>query len=69
MSLYIEGTVLTLKKPHPCGSKDWKVLRPGWEYRLQCMGCGHIMLMQREQLLKLVRKAAGPGSDQPQGQP
>ena len=58
MSQYAEGTILTLKKPHPCGSKDWKVLRPGWEYRLQCVGCSHIMVMRRDQLDKLVRKAS-----------
>jgi len=60
MAQYAEGTILTLKKPHPCGSRDWKVLRTGWEYRLQCAGCNHIMLMKREQLNKLVRKAALP---------
>ena len=59
MSYYTEGAILTLKKPHPCGSKDWKVLRTGWEYRLQCTGCDHIMLMRRELLEKLVRKV-GP---------
>jgi len=62
MSQFAEGTILTLKKPHPCGSKEWKVLRAGWEYRLQCTGCNHIMLMRRDQLLKLVRKASVAGS-------
>jgi hypothetical protein len=61
MSFYAEGTVLTLKKPHPCGSKDWRVLRPGWEYRLQCVKCGHVILIRRDQLLKLVKKAGEPG--------
>ena len=59
MGDYPQGAVLTLKKPHPCGSKDWKVLRPGWEYRLQCVGCQHVVLMQRDQLQKMVRKASG----------
>jgi len=60
MSRFAEGTILTLKKPHPCGSKEWKVLRPGWEYRLQCAGCGHVMLMGWEQLQKLVKNTAPP---------
>ncbi|MDR0468619.1 MAG: DUF951 family protein [Peptococcaceae bacterium] len=58
MSQFVEGTILTLKKSHPCGSKEWRVLRSGWEYRLQCIGCDHIMLMRREQLEKLVRKVS-----------
>ncbi|MCL2165782.1 MAG: DUF951 domain-containing protein [Clostridiales bacterium] len=61
MSEYEEGSVLTLKKKHPCGSREWKVMRAGWEYRLQCTGCSHIMLMRREQLLKLVRKVESGG--------
>jgi hypothetical protein len=55
MSDYPEGAVLTLKKSHPCGSKDWLVLRSGWEYRLRCTGCMHVMLMKRDPLMKLVR--------------
>ena len=60
MAVYPEGTVLTLKKNHPCGSKDWVVLRAGWAYRLRCVGCDHIMLMKREQLMKLVKQSAPP---------
>jgi len=57
MSQYPEGAILTLKKNHPCGSREWKVLRVGWEYRLQCIGCKHILLMKREQLAKLVKSS------------
>ena len=69
MSGYQEGSILTLKKNHPCGSKEWVVLRTGWEYRLQCTGCKHIMLMRRIQLEKLVRSvrlaAPDPGTEAP----
>ncbi|MCL1849185.1 MAG: DUF951 domain-containing protein [Clostridiales bacterium] len=56
MAYYPIGSILTMKKSHPCGSKEWEVLRAGWEYRLQCKGCSHILLMRRDQLDKLVRK-------------
>ena len=59
MAHFAEGTILTLKKKHPCGSKDWRVLRAGWEYRLQCMGCKHVVLMRAEQLQRLVVTASG----------
>lgn len=55
MVVYGEGTVLTLKKAHPCGSREWQVMRPGMEYRLKCLGCGHILLMNRDTLLKAVK--------------
>ena len=35
------GDVVTLKKQHPCGSKEWEVLRIGADFRLKCAGCGH----------------------------
>ena len=29
------GDILTMKKGHPCGSKDWEVLRVGMDFRLK----------------------------------
>ena len=49
------GDVLTLKKAHPCGSQEWKVLRVGADFRLQCMGCGHQVMMARRLVEKNVR--------------
>ena len=49
------GDVVTLKKPHPCGSKDWELLRVGMDFRLKCMGCGHQVMMERKIVEKNVR--------------
>lgn len=59
------GDVLKLKKPHPCGSKEWEVLRVGADFRLKCVGCGHQIMTPRRQVEKNVKeviqsnKAAG----------
>lgn len=45
--LYQVGDIVTLKKPHPCGSKEWEILRVGADFRLKCMGCGHQVMMSR----------------------
>ena len=37
--------VLTMKKPHPCGSKQWRVLRTGMDFKLKCLGCGHELML------------------------
>ena len=34
------GDILTMKKPHPCGSKQWKVLRTGMDFKLKCEAAG-----------------------------
>ncbi len=46
------GEVIKMKKPHPCGSKEWKILRVGMDFRLECMGCKHQIMVSR----KLVEK-------------
>lgn len=50
--LYEVGDIVKLKKPHPCGSQEWKILRVGADFRLQCQGCGHQVMVPR----KLVEK-------------
>lgn len=50
------GDVLKLKKPHPCGSKEWEVLRTGMDFRLKCSGCGHQVMLPRKQLERNIRQ-------------
>ena len=38
---------LRLRKEHPCGSRDWAVVRLGADIGLVCEGCGHRILMDR----------------------
>lgn len=50
------GDILKLKKQHPCGSKEWEVLRIGADFRLKCTGCGHQIMIARRQAEKNVRE-------------
>ena len=50
------GEILRLKKQHPCGSKEWEVLRIGADFRLKCMGCGHQIMIARTAVEKNVRE-------------
>lgn len=56
------GDILTLKKPHPCGSHEWEVLRIGQDLRLKCVGCGHQMMIARKNIEKNI-KAKEKGKD------
>ena len=49
------GDVLTLKKQHQCGSKEWEVMRIGADFRLKCMGCGHQIMIARMLVEKNVK--------------
>lgn len=52
--------IIQLKKQHPCGSNEWEVLRVGADFRLKCLGCGHLIMIPRklvEKNLKNIRKS------------
>lgn len=55
-NIYDVGQVLELKKVHPCGSKNWKVLKTGVDYKLECCGCKRVVLVARIDLKKKVKK-------------
>lgn len=46
------GQRIQLKKVHPCGSKEWTVLRLGTTVKLQCAGCGRFVELSRNALEK-----------------
>ena len=50
------GNIVKLKKQHPCGSKEWEVLRIGADFRLKCCGCGHQIMIARPALEINVRE-------------
>ena len=41
------GDVVRLKKPHPCGSYEWSVVRLGADIGLRCQRCGRRVLLPR----------------------
>lgn len=50
------GDVVELKKPHPCGSKSFKILRVGGDVRMLCLGCSHDMTIDRVKLERSIKK-------------
>ncbi len=47
--------IIIMKKPHPCGSKEFEVLRLGVDYRLKCCGCGREVMVPRIKAEKNIR--------------
>jgi hypothetical protein len=55
-----------LRKPHPCGSSDWVVVRLGADIGLKCEGCGRRVLLPRSELerrIKVVLTHGGPRNE------
>ena len=57
------GDIVRLRKPHPCGSYEWEVVRLGTDIGLVCQGCQRKVLLPRGQFnkrLKTIIKHAEP---------
>lgn len=50
------GDIVELKKQHPCGSKQWQILRVGADFRIKCVGCEHQVMISRIKLEKNIKK-------------
>lgn len=53
--------VVRLRKVHPCGSYDWRVVRLGADIGLRCLKCNRRVLMERRQLEKRLRSFVSRG--------
>ena len=58
---YEVGDIVKLKKPHPCGSHEWEILRVGADFRLKCTGCGHQMMVNTQACGKEYKRLAEAG--------
>lgn len=60
------GDIVETKKEHPCGSKQWEVIRVGADFKIRCLGCSRIVMLPRPKFEKSVKKvikaAENPGN-------
>lgn len=49
------GDILKMKKKHPCGGFEMKVVRTGSDVRVICLGCGRDMTVSRIKLEKNIK--------------
>jgi hypothetical protein len=59
------GDVLRLRKPHPCGGYEWRVVRLGADIGLECLTCGRRVLLERREVEKRTKAivSRGPAPD------
>jgi len=70
MPIQIEvDDVARLRKPHPCGSYEWTVVRIGADIGLKCNTCGRRVLLTRrdfeKRLKTIVRRGGAPEESPP----
>jgi hypothetical protein len=49
------GDIVQMRKPHPCGSLQWEVVRLGADIGIRCQGCRRRVLLPRSQFMRQVK--------------
>lgn len=65
--MYIEihlGDIVRLRKPHPCGSYEWEVVRVGTDVGLVCQTCGRRVMLPRGVFNKRFKTIVKSASDE-----
>ncbi len=57
--------IVRLRKPHPCGGTDWRVVRLGTDIGLLCLTCGRRVLIPRGKFIKQVKAQLKRGPEAP----
>ena len=58
---YVIGSLLVLKKGHPCGENLWEIIKLGADIRIKCTKCGRIVIIPRIEFNKKLKKVMEKG--------
>ena len=53
---YKLGSIVVMKKQHPCGTNEWEVVRVGADIKIKCCNCGRTVLIPRIEFNKKLKK-------------
>ena len=54
-----------LRKPHPCGGYEWRIVRLGADIGLECLTCGRRVLLDRRTLARRIKMILPKGLNGP----
>ena len=53
---YKLGSIVIMKKQHPCGSNEWEITRVGTDIKIKCLNCGRMIMLPRVDFNKKIKK-------------
>ena len=53
---YKLGTIVMMKKAHPCGENKWEITRLGADIKIKCLKCGRSIMIPRIEFNKKMKK-------------
>ena len=58
--------IVMMKKPHACGENRWQIIRVGADIKIKCLRCGRIVMLDRQEFVRMGKKILEKGSDAPE---
>jgi hypothetical protein len=59
------GDIAHMRKPHPCGGYEWRIIRIGVDIGMVCQTCQRRVLLPRSTFNKRVKRLTRPDSSLP----
>ena len=53
---YEVGSIVVMKKGHPCGTNEWEIIRTGVYIKIKCINCGRVVMLPRIEFNKKLKK-------------
>ena len=53
---YSVGSIVEMKKAHPCGTNNWEITRVGADIKIKCTNCGRTIMIPRIEFNKKLKK-------------
>lgn len=53
---YQLGSIVIMKKGHPCGGNEWEITRLGADIKIKCCQCGRMVMLPRIEFNKKIKK-------------
>ena len=53
---YKLGSIVIMKKQHPCGTNKWEIIRIGTDIKIKCLNCGRTIMLPRVDFNKKLKK-------------
>ena len=52
---YKLGSIVIMKKQHPCGTNEWEIVRVGADVKIKCIHCGRTIMLPRIEFNKTLK--------------
>lgn len=52
---YNLGSIVVMKKAHPCGANKWEIIRVGADIKIKCLNCGRSIMLPRVEFNKKLK--------------